>query len=546
MLTPNSRPARPQPAAFAEAEGNRAPPPQSRRSPSRSIAASPPSSLSARPRKPESATSRFEPEPTTPSASPASAAQESSPSSSASVRGRANQSALPAGADGRQPGEREIAFDSGRRRNHRFPCSFSVNIDAKAQRGLICRLPRPRPRQAEDVAGADRDQDLILDADGTVPVQEARERGVGFPAVGQPENTPPAHPLRSGLGDLQAADAGQLANRLLARRVDVEHDGFVGQRQGGAEAARQKPWCASRGGAGRRRSAVRDPARAGPRGRRGPRSGDGRSRHICGCPCASPSARGAAARRGSRASAAAARLEFEAGKLERRERRAGVEQVVTSRHRKRHLRGSGGAGIEDRNPPALAQVGEAALRRDRDAVGGTDEAAKCRPQLGHRSPAAVVVHLDVGDDRDLRPQLEEAGVALVGLGDDPLAPAPARVYGASGARAPEPRRRRRRRDRRRARAAPRPASPSSSSCRGCRRPRSGASRRRAGRAGRRGGPARRRAREPGPARGCRRRSRSRRRPRRPRAGWRRRDRPPDRAPPPAAAPYKRSRLGRCR
>ncbi len=46
----------------------------------------------------------------------------------------------------------------------------------------------------------------------------------------------------------------------------------------------------------------------------------------------------------------------------------------------------------------------------------------------------MVVHLDVGDDRDLRLQLEEAGVALVGLGDDPLALPPAGVGGlAAGA-----------------------------------------------------------------------------------------------------------------
>jgi hypothetical protein len=43
----------------------------------------------------------------------------------------------------------------------------------------------------------------------------------------------------------------------------------------------------------------------------------------------------------------------------------------------------------------------------------------------------VVVELQVGDHRDLRPELEEARVALVGLGDHPLALSPAGVGGLS-------------------------------------------------------------------------------------------------------------------
>ena len=50
-------------------------------------------------------------------------------------------------------------------------------------------------------------------------------------------------------------------------------------------------------------------------------------------------------------------------------------------------------------------------------------------QLGARAPARVVVELDVGDHRDLGAQAQEAGVALVGLGDDPLALPPAGVGG---------------------------------------------------------------------------------------------------------------------
>ena len=91
-------------------------------------------------------------------------------------------------------------------------------------------------------------------------------------------------------------------------------------------------------------------------------------------------------------------------------------------------------------------------------------------------------------------------------------PQPALAAAVRSAQARAPRRRRRRPGRRRSPAAPRPASRSSSSCRGCRRPRSGASRRRARRAARRGAGPRGRARGPRRAPGCPRRSRSRRRP----------------------------------
>ena len=54
-------------------------------------------------------------------------------------------------------------------------------------------------------------------------------------------------------------------------------------------------------------------------------------------------------------------------------------------------------------------------------------------QLALPAPVGVVVELDVGDRRDLGAKLEEAAVALVGLGDDPVAvPQPAFVGLAAG------------------------------------------------------------------------------------------------------------------
>ncbi len=131
MLIPNSRPERPQPAAFAAAEGSRAPPPQTMRSPSRSIAASSPSSLIASPRNPSSATSRFDPEPITPTARPSSAAQRE------------------------QLQQRVLARRGGRssRRGRRCGPWSGAPAGRRARRpagvaALISRLPRPAPRRA--------------------------------------------------------------------------------------------------------------------------------------------------------------------------------------------------------------------------------------------------------------------------------------------------------------------------------------------------------------------------------------------------------------
>ena len=83
MLIPNSRPASPQPAALAAADGRRAPAPQTTLDPSRAIAASSRSSLITRPLTPWSETSRFDPEPTTLTSMPSAAAQARSLLSSA-------------------------------------------------------------------------------------------------------------------------------------------------------------------------------------------------------------------------------------------------------------------------------------------------------------------------------------------------------------------------------------------------------------------------------------------------------------------------------
>ncbi len=92
---PNSRPDSPHRAACAAAEGSRAPPPQTIRVPWRSISPSSPSSFKTRPRNPPSATSRFDPEPTTATWIPCEAAQSNTLANSSSSVGRAKRSAGP-------------------------------------------------------------------------------------------------------------------------------------------------------------------------------------------------------------------------------------------------------------------------------------------------------------------------------------------------------------------------------------------------------------------------------------------------------------------
>src|SRR6188472_4770036 len=100
---------------------------------------------------------------------------------------------------------------------------------------------------------------------------------------------------------------------------------------------------------------------------------------------------------------------------------------MTAGHSQSQVRRARSGLVELDDAPALSQFGESSARGNRDPVSRSDKVAKGTAQLGDRAPATVVVHLEIGDDGDLRIQLEEAGVALVRLGDDPLPPAPARV-----------------------------------------------------------------------------------------------------------------------
>ncbi len=211
MLTPNSSPARPQPAAFAAAEGSRAPPPQSSRSPSRSTVASSPSSFSARPRKPSSATSRFEPEPTAPIVRPSPAAQASSSTSCSASAGRANQSAAPPVRTVVRRASGKSRSTPARRSGHRPPPSASsASPTRKTSPAPIVAATTPGPSRAPSAACACS--------------------SAGAQIVARP-------PIRSAAArrHVETADPGQLADRLLARRVDVEDDRFVGQRQCRAE-----------------------------------------------------------------------------------------------------------------------------------------------------------------------------------------------------------------------------------------------------------------------------------------------------------------------
>ena len=172
-----------------------------------------------------------------------------------------------------------------------------------------------------------------------------------------------------------------------------------------------------------------------------------RSRRICGPRRASPSAPAGAARPGSRRAPRRRRR--------RRGRRARSPPARRGRWRgcaarapraaarpgRGPRRRSGGPASPPRSartagpPPSFAAPGGIGGDRQDDAGGRGGELLEGGVQLGQRAPARVVVHLDVGDHRDLGPQPQEAGVALVGLGDDPLALAPA---GVGGARRPAP------------------------------------------------------------------------------------------------------------
>ena len=154
MLIPNSSPVSPQPAAFAAAEGSRdAAAADDRASPSRSIAASSPASFMTRPRTPSSATSRFEPEPTTSTADAAPAAQAQQLDQLVLGRRAGEELRRAAGAHRRQPGERVVALDPG-------GDVSSPGTPGASRRGG--RLVHKRLGEPEDVAGADRHQQVAL------------------------------------------------------------------------------------------------------------------------------------------------------------------------------------------------------------------------------------------------------------------------------------------------------------------------------------------------------------------------------------------------
>ena len=260
--------------------------------------------------------------------------------------------------------------------------------------------------ELEDVAGADRDQDLArrkrLGPGRLAPARRRAARPTGLPS----------HPLGRGPGDPQAADAGQLADRLLARRVDVEHRDLVGERQRRAELLRE--------GLGAR---VEVGLEDGDQPRRvqlaqGRERGADLGRVVgvvvvdCGPRRARPSARAAAARRGSRpAPRPRGRASNPASSIAASAARAlstlwlarGPPSVRDSG------RAPGELGVRShawRLPSD--QVGEAAVGgRSHTPSAGARNSREGPVQLGERAPAGVVVHLDIGDHRDL-------GVAAAG------------------------------------------------------------------------------------------------------------------------------------
>ncbi len=276
MLTPNSRPESPNEAARADACGRRAPPPQTRRSPSCSIRARSPSSFITSPRTPVVRNQQ--------------------------VRPRPDHSYLQAFL-GRPSAAGSRAVPRTRRRRRTPParrCGWSSAGRAESR----ARLPPARRSRAlhqargqlVDVAGAHRHQQVAV-------CELIAQHPRGHVDLGQPPDRAPAcrgppprrrPAFRSPRRTAPPASRARRTRRAPPPRRQAPAPGRIP----GACAA-----CASRGGAGTRRSAA--PARA--RGRPGasprPPSDDGRSR-----------------RRSARPGAGPAVLESPAGGLEARER----------------------------------------------------------------------------------------------------------------------------------------------------------------------------------------------------------------------------------
>ena len=315
------------------------------------------------------------------------------------------------------------------------------------------------------------------------------------------------------LGDHQAADPCERPDRLLAGRVDVEHDDLVGGGERRAELAARAPWCASRGGAGRPRSGAGGASsRSAASERRRPRSGGGRSRRRSRAPVAlALAARGGAPSPGSRQrrdQALDRGIDVAVERAAARRARRGVGDVVAARDREADLdarrspprrpgtgcrravgatsvasrsaagpgRPAGGCDREAEDPAGAVEGRPAGAPAGRTSAGGRGrERGERLAQLGQRAPVRVVVELDVGDHRDLGVELRGSCRRSRRPRRPPTRPRPSRRWRARRrARRRAARRRGRRRGRRRRRAARGRSSPPSSSCRGCRRRRSAA------------------------------------------------------------------------
>ena len=257
MLIPNSRPVSPQPAAFAAADGSRAPPPQTTAVPSRSIAAQFAVQLQhqaadavvgdqqvrarARPPRPR------RPPP------PPSASSSTSCSSSARAGRR--------GRPGRRPGPWSAARAGSRARRP---------AGGRAHRVL---RPRPAPRPSLKMSPAP----IVTSRSPRASRGRERPRGAirvhaATRPAGPPARSAAARATSSPLTPASGAD------RLLARGIDVEHRDLVGGGERRAEPPRERLGARVEVGLEDGDQAARARAREAPRGRPPPRSGGGRSR----------------------------------------------------------------------------------------------------------------------------------------------------------------------------------------------------------------------------------------------------------------------------
>ena len=233
---------------------------------------------------------------------PSSAAQRSASSSSASVRGRASQPRRPAGAERREPRERDVALD--------------VHV-APAPRGSPARLDRRRRRRRSATMSPGRARAREQPRAGL----ELRRPADRKPGRASAAASTTSFPVTPSTGSSRAA-------------VDLGHVGGVRGGERAAELARRGDACASRGAAGRGRALAARRARARPRRRPRSRPGGGRSRRRPRRrrPRRAARAPPRAAEPGQRAARVLAR---HARELERRERRGRVAPVVLAGQRER-------------------------------------------------------------------------------------------------------------------------------------------------------------------------------------------------------------------